>query len=447
MTLPDANAKAAAFAAVRAFAVGPDDREDAWIVAPLIAVYAGEAAHYRVPLELTRSGVVSRMHGSIRFARILVGLERSSGRFLQRGRCLTTFVTENQRRVVMPIVGRLTGTSTDLMVSERAASARNLLSAKRRARRFLAGLKRRRIPFLDEATVLRLCLLAERSRIQAELALETASPAGVLVASTVTPDARALCVLARRAGIPTVYVPHAPLLAAEAQQDLPFDVALLRGCAEAVRYAARSVPGSSLVVSGNPALDPSPSVCTADPGGPIVLALSPDPTPVVRAIIDSLRTAVPDGVIVAPHPRQDMDALVGMVPPGWELAMGRTYDLLRSGACAIVQYSSGIGLEAMLLGIPCIELSLFGSPPAYPFLDHELVARVTRVEDLPDALDQARQLATDADRQRSIADWAQTWCARSGAAAAAHAAAAFEDVIAGGAPRGPIWDYWTNLQQ
>ena len=446
MTLPDTDAKATAFAAVRAFAAESHDIAAAWIVAPLLAVYAGEADRFRVPLRLTRSGVLPRVRGSIRFGRILLGLERSSGRFIQRGQCLTTFGTENQRRVIMPIADRLPGMSVDLMLSERAASARDLLRAKRQARHFLAGLKRRLVPFLDEADVIRLCLLAERSRAQAEIALEAVSPAGVLVASSVTPDARALCVLARKAGIPTVYAPHAPLLAAEPQQDLPFDVALLRGSEEALPYAARGVATAKLVISGNPALEPSPVVRVADPGAPVVLALSPDPTPIVRAIIDSLRAVLPEGITVAAHPRQDMRSLVAMVPPGWELATGRTYDLLRSGASTVVQYSSGIGLEAMLLGIPCIELSLFGHPPAYPFLDHELVQRVTRVEDLPDALNQARHFAADGDHQRSITDWAQAWCARSGAAAAAHAAAALEDVLGDGAPRGPIWDYWADLQ-
>lgn len=234
----------------------------------------------------------------------------------------------------------------------------------------------------------------------------------ILVARQTHPLLRALILRAEEQGVPVVYVPHSPLT--RFQVDLPVSYAGLRGGAERAWIAA--VTGADthrISVVGNPSTDithlPAPDI--AGSGVPGVFAVSPDPEPDLRRMIDMLTEAGLDDVLVAPHPRSDVAMLERLIPSTWSLHRdGLTVDLLRRGPRWVIQSSSGVAWESALLGIPTGDIRLDERPPTYPFLEDEQVFPALHSADhvrtfVQDAAD------VDRDRLRALA---HSWCATDG---------------------------------
>jgi hypothetical protein len=370
-------------------------------------------------------------------------------RYVLAGDVLISWVSENHRRSMRPIVAAMSGgilPEAQAVVPSRRAVGRAIRGAVAAADLLVERMRRDRVRFLPEWWVQHRFVYSARAMVHAEVAVQELRPSVVVAGTNHGPEARALTLYARRAGVPSVYVPHAPMLEYTRLRDLPFDYACLRGEQERAWYE-REHPGGSarIFATGNPSLNPD-----AKPVGPldgaIVLALSPDEAPTVRAIVAATESAAAGReIVVAPHPRQDLALLREIVPNHWRLHQGRTYELLRtSRPAALVQFSSGVALEALMLGIPTLEYSPFGAPPAYPFLDDPVVPRASTPADLRRLLDEVSTSGGSAAGTCARLEWASSWCAASGTSAAELSRDAILRARSGG-PGGWIWDAWAPV--
>lgn len=258
----------------------------------------------------------------------------------------------------------------------------------------------------------------------------------ILIARQTHPLLRALIVAADAQDVPVAFVPHSPLTTF--QTDLPVSYAALRGPAERdwVVTATGADPGRIAAI-GNPAtallaVDP-PVLDVRLPG---VLAVSPDPQPVLRRVIALLLDAGLSDVTIAPHPRSDLRILRRLLPPGWSLAgSGRTADLLRQGHPWVIQLSSGVAWEAASLGIPVGDIRLTDQPPAYPFLTDAEVFPPLRT---PGDVNRFVTTAASSDRDR-LRSYAHSWCAIDGGESVRQAAIFLAGVDG---VRPPIVDAW-----
>jgi len=447
--MPDDSLEPPAYGLLEDFFLERADSDLAWVVIPdLYALLT--VTDSVVPLGARRSpGLRVRRYSDT--LRTTVSKSGLTDRFVQAGGALFVHATENQRRALEPIAaaaGRAGGGVQAIGWDPAPFDVRRQISAAGRMGDALVDrLRKTRVPFLDEAWTRRRFLVGAKSLRHARAAVERTEPSVVVVASNHGIYPRALGRVARQAGLPSVYVPHAPLLARERLRDMPFDYAAMRGSSETRWYADRGVGLERIQAVGNPAIDVVSERVPLDPRSPVVLALSPDGEEVIRAI-----TAAIDGldgvpVIVAPHPRQDGELVRELMRPDWTIWSGRTYDLLLTGPSAVVQHSSGVALEAMQLGIPCVELSLLDRSPTYPFIETDLVPRVTAPELLPVALERARRLAGDDDHRHALERWATSWCADSGSSSAAAAWRFVRRAADRGVAAEPIWDAWGELGQ
>jgi hypothetical protein len=145
-------------------------------------------------------------------------------------------------------------------------------------------------------------------------------------------------------------------------------------------------------------------------------------------------------VLASPHPRADRDALRAILPKGWGLWDGRTFELLRRGPPALVQASSGVGLEGLQLGIPTIELAFPGEEPNYPYLRDRKVQTVSTADDLRDAVEAADRAG--ASERDEIRERARAWVCAAGDHAAEAGAQLVRRAAAEGVGAKPIWDAW-----
>lgn len=258
----------------------------------------------------------------------------------------------------------------------------------------------------------------------------------VLVPRQSHPLVRALILAAEDQGVPVAFLPHSPMTAW--QIDLPVAYAGLRGEAErAFTVAHTGADPERIVIVGNPDVsvlrEPMPAL---RPDAPGVLALSPDPEPVLREMVALVQSAGCSDVVVAPHPRSDLRMLRRIIPAQWELHRGgRTADLLREGPPWVIQRSSGVAWEATALGIPTGELRPGSGLPDYPFLANERVYPALR------EADDVRRFVTWArstDRHR-LREHALAWGSPDGTEAVARARALLEGIDG---PRARIADAW-----
>lgn len=233
----------------------------------------------------------------------------------------------------------------------------------------------------------------------------------VLLARQTHPLMRALISAAEAQHVPVAFIPHSPLT--NFQTDLPVSYAALRGPAERdwVVSAAGADPGGIATI-GNPAtslLDAGPPALDARLPG--VLAVSPDPAPVLRRVTALLLDAGLTDVMIAPHPRSDLGMLRRLLPRGWSLAhSGRTADLLRHGHPWVIRMSSGVAWEAAALGIPVGDVRLTERPPDYPFLADATIFPPLRT---PGDVSRFVAAAPGADRHH-LRSYARRWCAIDG---------------------------------
>lgn len=273
-----------------------------------------------------------------------------------------------------------------------------------------------------------------------ETLIETTEPRAVVIGSTHSIPARALALAARRAGVPSVYVPHAPVIADARLVDLPVDFAALRGPREVDYYQGFGADRAGIEAIGNPAVEAPPSMPDLRPGTAPVFALPHYDEGTFEPVVAMVREALGDKVIASPHPRGNREFLRSKLPSGWELWEGRTFDLFRRGAQAVIQFSSGAALESLQLGIPTIELTFAGEEPNYPFLRHRGVPVVSTASELRRAIKDASP-ATVAEREELRA-WAQGWVSADGQAAAQAGAALIRRAASEGPRERPVWDAW-----
>lgn len=258
----------------------------------------------------------------------------------------------------------------------------------------------------------------------------------VLVARQSHPLVRALILAAEDQNVPVVLLPHSPMTAW--QIDLPVAYAGLRGEAERAVTAARTgADPERIAVVGNPDIavlrESMPTLRSDAPG---VLALSPDPEPVLREMVSLVQAAGCTDVVVAPHPRSDLRMLRRIIPAQWELHRGgRTAELLRAGSPWVIQRSSGVAWEAAALGIPTGDIRPSSGLPDYPFLSDERIFPALR------EVDDVRRFVTwarSADRYQ-LREHALAWGSPDGAEAVERARALLDGIDG---PRARIADTW-----
>jgi hypothetical protein len=222
--------------------------------------------------------------------------------------------------------------------------------------------------------------------------------------------------------------------------DLPVDFAALRGPAEIELYAELGADRSGLEAIGNPAVDLPDAAPGLRRDGPVAFALPTDDDWALRRLVELVHEALGGDVIASPHPRADRDGLRAIVPAEWELWAGRTVELLREGLPALVQFSSGAGLEGLQLGIPTIDLRFPGERPNYPFLEDARIASAEGVGDLRGGVAAARGFP-EQKRDELIALAAQ-WVCAGGDVAAGAGAELLDGAAAAGPAARPVWDAW-----
>jgi hypothetical protein len=365
------------------------------------------------------------------------------------GGCLFLASTVNQRRALEPVWARFgPETNGDSLQIEPDADRLDELTgrAEKLAERFIVTAKDEgfRLP-LSPKRVYRQLFSCARAVAHFEAILRAVGPSAAIVATTHSAHARALMLAARGAGTATVYIPHAPVISDARLVDLPVDYAGLRGPAEVDHYEALGAPGERLAVVGNAALSERDPELTKQRLREPVLATGADDPEALRATIELARSVLGERCVLSPHPRTDRDSLRELMPDGWRLWDGRTFDLLQRDPPALIQSSSGVALEGLKLGIPTIELSFPKAEPNYPFLRDPPVLFASNTEQLRGALRRARRLRRWPWRRKRLLEWSQMWVSATGEAAATAAAELVERAAATGQhPDGPIWDAWSS---
>lgn len=423
------------------------DRSDdpvAWVLAPYLW------ARYRArPVgtddKLPGPGLATRAVEQV--AGEVMGHAKPSGQgttYRLVGETLFVESSENHRRVQRPILDRLESRG-DAVTEVKLRPDRSNGPTQRRGARtlfadFCSEVQEHELgPPEPSGALLRNFLSVPRHIAFAEAALDSLKPRAVVVHSNHSKPARACALAARARGIPTVYFPHAPLIADAPFQELPFDWAGLRGQAEVGAVAGGGQP-ERIVAVGNPSTPAElPPLCGR--GGPVVFALSPWSEEVLAEIIAAVHSGTGSTpVVVAPHPAQSPAKIKSACPTEWTVSEHRTtLELLAEGAAVMIQHSSGVALEALLFGIPTVEL-LFGKDrPNYCFMQEPHLSIVPDAAALPAAIDSA--LRVPKGRSQEIRDWGLRWNGPGGEEAAAGAVELIDRAAGRSAP-GPVSDFW-----
>lgn len=285
-------------------------------------------------------------------------------------------------------------------------------------------------------------LAAARAVTRAEAVVATHDLKAVVVATQHGTSARAYLHCARNAGLPTVYIPHAPVADNVQYRDLPCDYVGLRGAGEVGFYQDLGVQGQ-LDVVGNPAATVLTSNSAVVDGGANerpVFAPSPVPVAQLRPQVDLIRRVFGAEVTLAPHPAMQGREEYAALWPDWTVHDGRTLELLQAGVPFLVQSSSGVAWEAIAHGVATVELSLDGEPARYPFIHEPEIPHVRDENELRKAFDDAMQEPAGARSERVAL--AKHWCSESGEVAAASGAELIERAVEEGAASDMIWDGW-----
>lgn len=197
-------------------------------------------------------------------------------------------------------------------------------------------------------------------------------------------------------------MPHAPLALTRDYMDLPVDLAGVRGERELDVYGQLTAT-TSIQVVGNPMAVASDLLSPRT--DTLVVAVSPVGPSQLRHLFETARADCAHRVVVAPHPRSDLTGLKRLIPSGWEInGAGSTYDLLKQGASLLVQATSGVGWEALYLGIPVVDVRR-ADVSAYAYLNDTMIPASRGPEDFASVAALARQHEPALLRQTAL-DWA-----------------------------------------
>lgn len=335
--------------------------------------------------------------------------------------------SDNQWRVMEPILSA---------VGDRRSIGRQRLAPSRLS---VDRIERRRVDRLAAAlggdalanrrSAHRALRKAIRARAVAEQIFRSSGIDRLLVSTQHDVGVRAFLASARDHGVPAVYVPHAPLATSAIYNDLPVDVAALRGEFEQWHYRGIGAAEDGLVVIGDPSTgDGNRGAATTVHDGAIVLALSWPLDDLIAEQVALVASATEEPVLVAPHPTSDRDALQRMLPSHWQLPpVGRrTWDVLLDGPSCVIQHSSGVALEALSLGLFTVQLDVPGRPPAYPLIAEPTVPFVRSTAQLRSVLADRVPQNCDGPRARRL-EAAAGWCRVRGPEAVRNAVRAVED--------------------
>ena len=261
---------------------------------------------------------------------------------------------------------------------------------------------------LDE-TIDQSSILIERAR---RLMGSADAPSVVMVATQHGAAVRSvLAAINDFSEVTSVYIPHAPVARNAFYADLPVHHAILRGPAEVGVYEAMGAPLSRMSSAGDPSIGWR-TEAFAPAGDVLLYALSSEDPTAIQEEVNLIAEACVGEVEVSLHPlmrnRSDIKA---MLPGPWRLnPLTSTYDRMASaGFRAVVQRSSGVGLEALGLGLPVIDLCAPGRKPNYHYLTEPDVAIVSSGPGLARALDAAvRTDQADQVRRRLAGEWVQS---------------------------------------
>lgn len=307
------------------------------------------------------------------------------------------------------------------------------------ARDILARCSRARLD-LPPDEVLGLCLSVARYLALAPPLVRGAQC--VVVATQHQALARALTWTARDVGVPSIYVPHAPLARNDWYYDLPVDHAALRGHREVHQYLRLGARPEGLHMVGNPAVAAPSALPAIDPRRPPVVALSPWPAEQTQRFLAVCAGGL-TSALVAPHPRSDLELVKALLPQGWaDITSRRTFDVLQEGPPLVVQASSGVAWEALVLGIPVVDLADGGYRPNYLLHEGQHVVRVTSAEALSEALRGAVETADDEDLRAGRRSFADSWCGWTGDEAVQRIRTLIRSVARGNLPGGWVLDGW-----
>jgi hypothetical protein len=346
---------------------------------------------------------------SRRLAAVARGPQRWRRQWWMRGEVLFAAETLNQKRNLLP----LTGETPDSVRRERIGRVRIGIRSAWRAERDVQRLERAE-PGLTEAQLGRIHHLLTEADVLLDVwrhILRRTGPRLVTIASQNQPSLRALISAASERGIPTMYLPHAPVADDPIYADLPCDLAVLRGEGEVEWYRHKGADPDHLTVGGNPSLS-LPATVGAEEHPPI-LAISPWYDVELSDLIARVAEATTEEVCVAPHPLSDFAQVQRLIPAHWSVYRGgRTYDLLTRVDAPVMQVSSGLGLEALLLGRKVIQLDFAGAPRLYPYICEPHVRCVADARELTAALGEDTSLG-----RRERQEWASRWSSPTGSAA------------------------------
>jgi hypothetical protein len=376
---------------------------------------------------------------------LLKKVEREVGRaveaagYRQFGECLSTAFTLNQQRSQFPVFQRLGWEEEELDPTVKGRGLRRAFrEAVDLAEAIAIAARERGIELpASPKRLYRRCLYWAAQSVVAQKLVRKVKPTLVVVGSTPSAPSRALVRAARRAGVPTFYIPHAPSIEAVHLEDLPTDFAGLRGKLEVEHFQAQGVSAPGLSVAGNPSI-PDDEPPELDQAAPPVVGLSPVPTEILKQVLE-LASQVLDRAVIGLHPRLDRGTIESICPDGWEISDRRTYELLLEGPPMLLQFASGVALEALHLGIPTVEF-VFPGAIGYPFSKEPYVHAVSSDPELESALALAR---ADSERREALLDWAAGWSSPNGEAAVDGLAGELLAAIDQG-QRGPIWDTWAG---
>ncbi|TVR32970.1 MAG: hypothetical protein EA388_11565 [Nitriliruptor sp.] len=407
-----------------------------WVIRPLLRVCLRGRLGDLVDGSRFREGV----------ERALPYLRRVPGKLaLSTDGTLFAWNTGNQRRSLArllrdPSVSRVEWEHEYPAVLRRLLEPRHQTHLARRQRQLSRQLHRH-LGIPDRSARLLLDRLTAHATVGIHLArraIEHHSPERLVIATQHSIIARAMLVAAREAGVVAVYVPHAPAADNRIYRDLPVDVAALRGPREVEHYLGLGADPAGLHVVGAPSLalrtDTAPC-----PDGPVVVALSPWGPDRVERFMALAAAAITDPFTVCPHPGSDLDYLRSVLPARAQLVEGeRTWQVIARGCRAVVQSSSGVATEAMLLGAPVIEVPTNARPPNYPAIAEPYVRMAADAAELRRAVDAFGSEARGPFVEQART-WARGWTAYTGRQAEQRLRALLASELH---PTGPLLDGW-----
>ena len=431
------------FDAVDRFMIDAGDSPSTWVVAPLLRALYLQIAPSPVSRRLAGGRVWLERAGNHAYA----VAKPSDARYLRVGPALVTYAGDTQGWALEPVIEWAAEQGVQRSEIRARASRRSLAAANReaidRANEFVDFIVTEEIAApCPLPWVYRHFLGAARYLAHARALLAGWSGGPIAVGTHHSKAARALLHEAHRAGIATVYFPHAALLRDRRFWDVPTHYGGVRGSGDLEIYRRLGVDEEAITVTGDPGLD-VPDHCELDLNGRVAFGLPPISGTQMTETIATVYDAVGDHIVVTPHPDHTPEMIRDLLPEAWTISRVRTYEHLKTGvAPLLIQNSSGVALESMLLGVPPIQLEIEGWEPNYFAIDRDHIRFARGAVELAAAVDEARRVAADSERRRQLVDWGRVWCDSDGATAAARSWSLIERATEAGPRDSVAWDAW-----